>query len=85
METYLVQVVYHILSHFLKLKYSLLWAQLLMLCWILDDDTKEVSGHPRILCFVLLKPGKLEEGRAVRQTWGARCDKMVIFSSQQGQ
>lgn len=48
------------------------------------DDTiaRHLFKNVRIVCFVLTYPHKYEKvARSIKQTWGSRCNKLIIFSS----
>ncbi|XP_051858165.1 glycoprotein-N-acetylgalactosamine 3-beta-galactosyltransferase 1, partial [Drosophila albomicans] len=50
---------------------------------VVDDSVaRELYSEVRIICMVLTYPHMYEKvARTIRQTWGRRCNKLIIFSS----
>lgn len=47
-----------------------------------DTVAHNLFNNVRILCLVLTHPNKYEKvERSIRQTWGRRCNKLIVFSS----
>jgi hypothetical protein len=44
----------------------------------------ETPVYPRIFCWVVTHPANKLKAKAVKKTWGRKCDKLIFASSQNG-